>query len=349
MLTKDKFMQEFGGHASQYASFMLVDVSVSDVIRVLNEYDDGICAGSCVEDGRSITFEVCKVNPGNLLAFMTVKLHCIGYATEDWEIFDFFAKKDGMPYEGFVARWDEGSPCDNEDGTFDAFFIVKDKVSGAEFFAGGGCLDKDTYLGYKTIVHTHMFDTDVFKIGGAAKELTKKQVYTVAIKCSESDNVVVKRILGTSESVKKYLAALMLEDMENDSDNWDGDKPSENDVYEEDGRLKAEAMYRDYHIDYVAVPEPDIMEIDEDGCVKEQDDISIEDEEFIQRISERGLSVNTSDLKPGMISYVVYYNGIACGTGTISDEGLGDRALMLKILKLINAEAVLDQMEAIAG
>ena len=343
MLTKGQFMEDFQGHANQYASYMVIDVNEDDVIRVLNEYDSKICAGSCEIDDRSVYFETCKVVTRDLLGFITRKLHCIGYAAESWDDEIFEAMKDGQPYQGYTARWDDNDPFDNGDETYDAHFVIKDTVSGDEFCAGGGCVDKETYLYYKKIVEDHTFELDK-----AAEGLSEKKVWAVGIDCSENDRIILKRVSGTEESVKRYLLALMLEDMENDADNWDSDEPTESDIEMEDGRLFAMGRYRDYHITYTAEVESDIVELGEDGLVKDPDDISKEDREYIQMLSERGLTLDIRKAGPDMYSYSILYNGAPCGAGTISDERLCEEALRVKVLKLCNAENVLAQLEAIA-
>lgn len=66
---------------------------------------------------------------------------------------------------------------------------------------------------------------------------------------------------------------------------------------------------------------------------------------WLDSLHDRGLTLEVEKAGNAALSYTVYYNGQACGTGKISDEGLEDTARDIKIMKLIDAENILQMLE----
>ncbi len=157
MITKEEFLLEFGGHANWYSSFMVIDVTLDDLIRVLNEIDPDMCVGSgTVSDtGRSISFEICKEDT-SLIYDITRKLHCRGYS----DIGGWFgegymeAAIDGDMSDDFKAEWTNDEP-EKEGTAWDAFVTVTDNESGEIFYTGEGAVDYDIMLHWKEIVDNH--------------------------------------------------------------------------------------------------------------------------------------------------------------------------------------------------
>lgn len=341
MVTKENFMQKFGAYANRYSSFMLIDVNVDDVIKVLNEYEDKykdkLCAGDCIDKGRAVSFTVFKVSTEHLLCYLTSALECIGYADTAWDDYITLAMKNGKEYDGFTARWCDGYPYENSADEFDAFFELIDTVSGEVFGSGAGMVDRETYEYYKKIVDTHSLGNKE-----AVKQSAEKQIWMIGIRNSESDHVVFKRVLGSKDAVKKHLVHLVKEDM------WLLGTHSEDDVIEEDGELCACGHYNGYNIVYTAKPEPDVTELDENGIIKEPVSDS-DNKRLVSEMEEKGLTVEVKPVSPGMLQYTVSYKDIPCGTGAITDEGLKENELIAKILRLINADHVVAQMEAMGA
>ena len=76
MVTEKDFLTEFNGHGNAYSSYMVIDVELKDLIKVLNDIDPDMCVGSgqVSDNGRSIYFEICKELP-DLICEITEKLH----------------------------------------------------------------------------------------------------------------------------------------------------------------------------------------------------------------------------------------------------------------------------------
>ena len=82
--------------------------------------------------------------------------------------------------------------------------------------------------------------------------------YIIGISSSDFDTIGILRFDGTEEQVKLYLYDLIQEDRAVDPDGWDYGTEKPDDVYKESNRFYAYAGYKDYHINYQAVPEEDI-------------------------------------------------------------------------------------------
>lgn len=167
MIRKEEFLKEFNGHCNSYSSFMVIDVEIDDLIRVLNEIDPDMCAGSGIISGRSISFEICKESP-DLIYDITRKLHCRGYSDIDGWYGDTYmeAAKDGEPFDDFKAEWTNGAPerrdWDTDDTNkpdeeidWDSFVTITDNATGETFNTGGGAVDYKTMTYWKDIVDKH--------------------------------------------------------------------------------------------------------------------------------------------------------------------------------------------------
>ncbi len=163
MITKDEFLKDFGGHGNSYASYLILNTTANDVIRVLNEIDPDMCVGSGIEhtDG-SVSFEICKELP-NLVYDITHKLHTIGYADIDWNVTYTVAAKDGSDFDDYYAEETYGSFClnddnydeDDEEALWDAFVTITDKSTGVQFYTGAGAVDREIMEYYQEMIDKH--------------------------------------------------------------------------------------------------------------------------------------------------------------------------------------------------
>ncbi len=83
-----------------------------------------------------------------------------------------------------------------------------------------------------------------------------KQNWIIGIGGSNADDVIVYRVFGSKNEVKKHLLSLVKEDKKNDKEIWDFGTSSLKEIDERtDGSFYAFGCYSDYHIDYTASPE----------------------------------------------------------------------------------------------
>lgn len=66
---------------------------------------------------------------------------------------------------------------------------------------------------------------------------------------------------------------------------------------------------------------------------------------WLDSLHDRGLTLEVTKNGDADLKYTLYYNGQACGMGRISDKGLEDTARDIKIMKLIDAEIILQMLE----
>lgn len=91
--------------------------------------------------------------------------------------------------------------------------------------------------------------------------MDEKKSWFVGVCNTEGDGVDLRRVYGTKDEVKGYLAGLVKESredaaMETGRDSWEYGTEDADEVEEDSfGRLQAYAVYSTYHIDYTAVPE----------------------------------------------------------------------------------------------
>lgn len=164
MITKSSFLKQFNGHGNAYSSYMVIDVKLEALIRVLNEIDPDMCVGSgqISDTGRSIYFEICKELP-ELMADISEKLHCKGFADIAGWYGDghFEAYADGEEFNDFTAKWDDDQPiwlnkdAEDEESEWDAFVTVTDNQSGETFYTGEGAISYESALMWKELVETH--------------------------------------------------------------------------------------------------------------------------------------------------------------------------------------------------
>ncbi len=164
MLTEKEFLTEFNGHENAYASFILIDVKLNDVIDALNELRPNGCFGSGKVDEHSVYFEGCKELPDDLLPVITAKLHCRGFSDMGSWYGDpcFAACENGYDYDDYTAVFTDNSPypydadTDEDDcDEWDVFVTVTDNRSGVEFFTGEGCISTDAKEMFEDIVSKH--------------------------------------------------------------------------------------------------------------------------------------------------------------------------------------------------
>ena len=162
-LTKEMFFAPFDGHGNAYSSYMLIGVTVDEVINMFNktnlvEYAESIGSGKYDEAGGSVSFEICKETPA-LIYDMTGILNCKGFADMDtwYGTPCFLAADNSKDYDDFTAKWETDNPYEYEDdGIWDAFFSVTDKKSGAVFHTGFGAVDEETKEHMEEIVIQHL-------------------------------------------------------------------------------------------------------------------------------------------------------------------------------------------------
>ena len=170
MITKAEFLKDCGGHDGGYSSYMVVDVSLDDLIDALNEINPDMRVGSgrVSETGRSIYFEICKETP-DLIGDITAMLHCRGFADMGaWYGEAYFtAYSDGEESDDFIAEWQEGFPerrdldhknadeLSDEDIEWDCYITVIDKVTGEKFETGDGAVSYDVMLKWRDMVENH--------------------------------------------------------------------------------------------------------------------------------------------------------------------------------------------------
>ncbi len=163
MIKKKDFLTDFNDHGNAYASFVLIDVKLDDVIDALNELRPDGCFGSGAVKGRGTYFEGCKELPDELLSEITEKLGCKGFADIGSWYGDpyFIACENGYEYDNYTAVFTDNSPYPYDDtdedecNEWDVFVTVTDNESGVEFFTGEGCISTDAKEMFEEIVNKH--------------------------------------------------------------------------------------------------------------------------------------------------------------------------------------------------
>ena len=163
MITRDDFFEEFNGHGNAYSSFMVIGVSVDDLLKALNKINPDMWVGSgyVSESGRAIYFEICKELP-ELMGEISAELQCVGFADIGaWygEAF-FFAYNCGEDYDDFTAEWQDHQPelvsdVNDEEWLWNAFVTVTDNSSGETFFTGDGAIDYESLDKWRELVREH--------------------------------------------------------------------------------------------------------------------------------------------------------------------------------------------------
>ena len=168
MITKESFMEQFNGHYNAYSSYMVIDVKLDELVRVLNEInaDMPVGSGQISKTGRSIYFEACKEMP-DLMQNISEKLQCVGFADiGGWYGAGWFeAYENGKEYNDFTAKWEEDMPCrrdwdtdedlSDEEIEWDAFVEITDNKTKETFYTGEGCIDYEALQMWKELVNTH--------------------------------------------------------------------------------------------------------------------------------------------------------------------------------------------------
>lgn len=86
--------------------------------------------------------------------------------------------------------------------------------------------------------------------------MQKKQTWYVGIGGSDSDCVVMYKVIGTKAEIKRYLVGLVKKDKNESPDDWDWgtEKVSDLEIMAS-GEINASACFDNWHNDYSACPE----------------------------------------------------------------------------------------------
>ena len=153
-------MLPFNGHCNSYSSYLLLNVTPQQVLNMLNRLDIDDAGNGYVVDGKHFGFEIEK-SEVNLIYIFTKELNTIGYADTAWDEVYTLVAKNGEDYDGFTAKWTDGSPYNREDelegdkGLWDAFITYVDNETGAEFNTGSGVVEKEIVDMYKKVIDAH--------------------------------------------------------------------------------------------------------------------------------------------------------------------------------------------------
>ena len=155
MITKESFLQEFNGHSNSYSRYLVIGTTIDAVIDFLNNYDPEMCVGSGYEKNGNVSFEIFGELP-DLIYEITEKLQTIGYADTDWDVTYTVCAQNGENFDDFSAEYDPTGFCfRDDDDLWDAFIIITDNSTGAEFLTGAGAVDEEVMEYYQNIVETH--------------------------------------------------------------------------------------------------------------------------------------------------------------------------------------------------
>jgi len=95
------------------------------------------------------------------------------------------------------------------------------------------------------------------------KKKGKKKTYIIAISSSEADDIFLKRVVGTETQVKKYLINEIRKDKLEDKNGFDYGSTTTKEISDlGNGKLYGYSVFSDYHIDYVAMPEEESVELE---------------------------------------------------------------------------------------
>ena len=160
MITKEEFLRKIAGRANRYSSFLILNTSVDEVIRVLNQIDPDMCAGDGHVDGNHVRFIIFKYYP-ELVYDITKELHTTGYADETWQEFVTCCARNGENFKDYSIKWadengpsryDPDEPGADEEVLWEAFIDIVDNKTGAVFHSGTGAADYDLMMYYKNMV-----------------------------------------------------------------------------------------------------------------------------------------------------------------------------------------------------
>lgn len=89
----------------------------------------------------------------------------------------------------------------------------------------------------------------------------KEKNWIIGVCCSDGNGVHLEFKKGTELQIKKYLVRLVKEDRKNNPDEFDIDQSttSVEEIRVEDNALLGYALFSDYHIDYTAMQESDLI------------------------------------------------------------------------------------------
>ncbi len=156
-------MQPYDGHCNSYSTYLLLNVSPQQVLNMLNRLDIDGAGNGYILDDRHFCFEIEK-SEVNLIYIFTKELNTIGYADTAWDEVYTLVAKNGEDYDGFTARWTDGTPYNREGesngdkGLWDAFITYVDNENGAEFYSGAGVVEKDIVDMYQRVIDAHRFN-----------------------------------------------------------------------------------------------------------------------------------------------------------------------------------------------
>lgn len=155
-MKKDEFMRPFKGASNSYSTFTVLNTSINDVIVVLNKINPNMVACGGEEDKNgNVRFYAFKEFP-TLIHQITKELRTVGYADINWDFNEFVASKNGEPYDGFSAKWSDGSPfCMSDDDEWAAFIEITDNKTGYVFHSGAGSVCTEVKQYYESIVRKH--------------------------------------------------------------------------------------------------------------------------------------------------------------------------------------------------
>lgn len=169
MITINDFTKECNSYNHAYSYFVLLGTTMQDVVNAINKAFPDMSEWT-VNNGEeaegAVAFDLYRMDV-NVLYELTEILGVTGYAGCCWDSVDFCAAKNGKPYDGFVAVWNEHydrveAGEDNETGEehcWAAYFDVYDKETNMLVIsAGGGCLEKEDEEYCADIVNSHTKD-----------------------------------------------------------------------------------------------------------------------------------------------------------------------------------------------
>lgn len=172
-------MQEFfnkcDGWNNYYSTVTIIGSTLEKVMKVLQKmYDskaDCHCYNGGVFENGVISFDVYKEYPGLLARKLSKHLpDAVIYADISWDDHEFYACKNSSRYNGFTARWEKEEPegyqeDDEENETYyDCDVIIKDNVTGHEFFIGGGMCTQEEFEMYKALIEKGARTKDMMSI-----------------------------------------------------------------------------------------------------------------------------------------------------------------------------------------
>lgn len=89
----------------------------------------------------------------------------------------------------------------------------------------------------------------------------EKKIWLVGIGGSNADDVNIMRVSATEQEVKNLLIDLIYEDRFCSPDKWDYGTENVEGLCFKDGKFYGFGCYQDFHIDYVAIPEMPVVDV----------------------------------------------------------------------------------------